>query len=37
VFGPPGYEIDLLYIVCLLVLARVGPGPYALESLIAQR
>ena len=37
VFGPPGYEIDLLYIVCLLVLARLGPGPYALEAFIAER
>ena len=30
VFGPPGYEIDLLYIACLLVLAFLGPGPFAL-------
>jgi putative oxidoreductase len=30
VFGPPGYEVDLLYIACLLVLARLGPGPFAL-------
>ena len=30
VFGPPGYEVDLLYIACLLVLALLGPGPFAL-------
>jgi putative oxidoreductase len=30
VFGPPGYEIDLLYIASLLVLARLGPGPFSL-------
>jgi putative oxidoreductase len=30
VFGPPGYEVDVLYIACLLVLARLGPGPFAL-------
>lgn len=27
VFGPPGYEIDLLYIGSLLALALLGPGP----------
>jgi hypothetical protein len=24
-FGPPGYECDLLYIVCFLALAMSGP------------
>jgi putative oxidoreductase len=26
VFGPPGYEINLLYIAGLLVIASAGPG-----------
>src|SRR4029079_10539041 len=30
VFGPPGYEIDLLYIACLIVLAVLGTGPLSL-------
>jgi putative oxidoreductase len=29
VFGPPGYEINLLYIAALLALAVLGPGPLA--------
>jgi putative oxidoreductase len=28
-FGPPGYEINLLYIGALLALAVLGPGPLA--------
>ena len=32
VFGPPGYEINLLYVAALLVLAAAGPGPLSLES-----
>ena len=31
VFGPPGYEINLLYVTALLVLAMLGPGPLALR------
>ena len=31
VFGPPGYEINLLYVAALLVLAILGPGPLALS------
>jgi putative oxidoreductase len=31
VFGPPGYEINLLYVAALLVLAVFGPGPLALR------
>ena len=27
IFGPPGFEINLLYIAGLLVLAMLGPGP----------
>ena len=32
VFGPPGYEINLLYIAALFALALLGPGPLALAS-----
>lgn len=31
VFGPPGYEIDLLYIGSLIAIALLGPGPLALD------
>jgi len=30
-FGPPGYEINLLYIASLTALALRGPGPLSLE------
>jgi hypothetical protein len=33
-FGPPGYEVDLLYIVCLAALVLGGSGPFALDGLI---
>ena len=29
VFGPPGYEVDLLYIACLVSLMLTGPGPFS--------
>lgn len=31
-FGPPGYEIDLLYIVGLLTLVLAGPSPLSLDA-----
>jgi putative oxidoreductase len=31
IFGPPGFEINLLYVAALLVLAILGPGPLALR------
>jgi putative oxidoreductase len=37
VFGPPGYEINLLYIAGLLALATLGPGPLALTDLLNRR
>jgi putative oxidoreductase len=37
VFGPPGYEINLLYIAALLLLAVVGPGALSLEVWFAKR
>ena len=33
-FGPPGYEVDLLYLACMATLAMAGPGPFAVDSLI---
>jgi putative oxidoreductase len=37
VFGPPGYEINLLYIASLLALASLGPGPLSAERWLANR
>jgi putative oxidoreductase len=31
-FGPPGTEVDLLYLACLAALVLGGSGPYALDS-----
>jgi len=36
-FGPPGYEIDLLYLACMATLALAGAGPFAIDSLIRKR
>jgi putative oxidoreductase len=33
-FGPPGYECDLLYLVCLAALVMAGPGPLAVDDFI---
>ena len=32
-FGPPGYEVDLLYLAALATLILGGPGPLALDPL----
>ena len=37
IFGPPGYEIDLLYIGSLIALALLGPGPIALGEWLRKR
>jgi putative oxidoreductase len=38
VFGPPGYEINLLYVGALLAVALAGSGPLSAEQwLIARR
>jgi putative oxidoreductase len=31
-FGPPGYEVILLYLVCLLTLNILGAGPLSVDS-----
>ena len=36
-FGPPGYEVDLLYLACLAALVLGGSGPFALDRLLARR
>ena len=36
-FGPPGYEVDLLYLACLAALVLGGPGPLAIDGLIRKR
>lgn len=36
-FGPPGYEVDLLYIACLAALVLGGTGPLSIDGLIAGR
>jgi putative oxidoreductase len=33
-FGPPGYEVDLLYIACLAALVLGGSGPMAIDGLL---
>jgi putative oxidoreductase len=33
-FGPPGYEVDLLYLACLAALVLGGSGPLAIDGLI---
>jgi putative oxidoreductase len=31
-FGPPGYEVDLLYLACLAALVFGGSGPLAIDN-----
>jgi putative oxidoreductase len=35
-FGPPGYEIDLLYLACLAALVLGGSGPFAVDGFLAK-
>jgi putative oxidoreductase len=37
VFGPPGYEINLLYIAALLALALAGPLPWSVDQWLRRR
>lgn len=30
-FGPPGYEVSLLYLACLAALVLAGPGPVSMD------
>jgi hypothetical protein len=36
-FGPPGYEVNLLYIAGLLVLILGGAGPNSIDRQLARR
>ena len=36
-FGPPGYEINLLYIAGLVVLILGGAGPFSIDALRSRR
>jgi uncharacterized membrane protein YphA (DoxX/SURF4 family) len=36
-FGPPGYEVNLLYIASLLALILGGAGPFSIDRLLARR
>jgi putative oxidoreductase len=33
-FGPPGYEVNLLYLACLAALVFGGSGPMAIDGLL---
>jgi putative oxidoreductase len=37
VFGPPGYEINLLYIGALLALALAGPSAWSVDEWVGRR
>ena len=36
-FGPPGYEVNLLYIACLLALILGGASPFSIDQLVARK
>ena len=36
-FGPPGYEVALLYLACLAALVLTGSGPLSIGSLLTKR
>jgi hypothetical protein len=36
-FGPPGYEINLLYIAGLIALVLGDPGPLSVDRWLARR
>ena len=36
-FGPPGIEVNLLYIAALLALILLGAGPFSMDGLLARR
>jgi putative oxidoreductase len=36
-FGPPGYEVNLLYVAGLLALVLGGAGPFSLDRLLARK
>jgi putative oxidoreductase len=36
-FGPPGYEVDVLYVAALLALVLGGPGPLSIDGVLDRR
>jgi|SRR5579862_386152 len=36
-FGPPGYELDLIYIACLAALVLGGSGPMAIDCYLSKK
>jgi putative oxidoreductase len=36
-FGPPGYEVDLLYLACLAALVLGGSGPMAIDGYLRRK
>jgi putative oxidoreductase len=36
-FGPPGYELNLLYLVGIATLALAGPGPFSIDRWLESR
>jgi putative oxidoreductase len=36
-FGPPGYELDLLYLACLAALVLGGSGPMAIDNYLMKK
>lgn len=36
-FGPPGYEVSLLYLACLAALVIGGAGPFSIDGLLSAR
>ena len=36
-FGPPGYEINLLYIAAIIALMLYGPGMYSVDQWLASK
>lgn len=37
IFGPPGYEINLLYIAALIAIALAGPGAWSVDGWLWHR
>jgi putative oxidoreductase len=36
-FGPPGYEVNALYLACLAALVMMGSGPLAVDAWRARK
>jgi putative oxidoreductase len=36
-FGPPGYEVHLLYLACLAALVLIGAGPFSVDGLLSRK